>query len=293
MDPLVQKIAIGTAQFGLDYGIANSAGKVCYSDVCQIFEIARGSGIATLDTAVAYGESESVLGKVGCKGFSIVSKLPEVPAGVKDVEEWVQQQVAESLIRLQVNQLDGLLLHRPEQLSGLSGKKLYAALRAVKSSGLVNRIGISIYDPSELNLLRCGFTFDLIQAPFSAFDQRLLSTGWLERLAELGTAVHLRSIFLQGLLLMRPEERPLKFLVWKDVFERWDSWLDETNQCPLNACLNYAFNLPSVEKVVLGVNSPGQLRQIISGLGNLVQGEYFVPKIGDDRLLNPVTWDLL
>ena len=290
MDSLIGKVALGTVQFGLDYGVANKLGKVPYEEVCKIIRAAANVGISTLDTAVAYGDSEAVLGKVGCKNFSIVTKLPAVPCSVNNPGLWVENQIQESLARLSIEQLDGLLLHRPEQLSSPAGEMLYRALCRAKLSGSVKRIGISIYDPQELELLPEEFAFDLIQAPFNPFDQRLMTSGWLDKLSSLGTAVHLRSIFLQGVLLMTQNERPAKFLPWQKTFNYWDSWLAETDQSALEACLSHAINLPNVEKVIVGINSLEHLCQILDAVNNLAPNYRFEPVIDDQRILNPAKW---
>jgi aryl-alcohol dehydrogenase-like predicted oxidoreductase len=258
--------------------------------VCKIIRAATKAGISTLDTAVAYGDSEAVLGKVGCENFSIVTKLPEVPQNVTNHEQWVERQIHQSLTRLGIDRLDGLLLHRPDQLLGSVGNSLYKALCKAKEKGSVKRIGISIYDPQELELLPEEFTFDLIQAPFNPFDQRLLTSGWLEKLSALGTAVHLRSIFLQGVLLMTQNERPAKFLPWQKICNHWYSWLEETDQSALEACLSHAVNLPNVEKVVVGINSLEHLCQIIDSVNNLAPNYRFEPVIDDQRILNPAKW---
>ncbi|MGP1664729.1 MAG: aldo/keto reductase, partial [Rhodanobacter sp.] len=70
------KLALGTVQFGLPYGIANPGGQIGRDDAGQILALARESGIDTLDTAIAYGDSEACLGAVGTKGFRVITKLP-------------------------------------------------------------------------------------------------------------------------------------------------------------------------------------------------------------------------
>ena len=121
------KLALGTVQFGLNYGIANRTGRVTGSSVGAMLELARISGIDTLDTAIAYGESEACLGDAGLAGFRVVSKLPALPDGCTAVDAWVQQQFAMSLARLNTDSLYGLLLHRPEQLLEEAGASLYRA----------------------------------------------------------------------------------------------------------------------------------------------------------------------
>lgn len=288
-----KKLALGTAQFGLNYGIKNQTGQIKGEQVELILRLALESGITTLDTAIAYGESEHILGQSNLKGFSIVTKLPEIPRNCADVSIWAQQQLSSSLERLQLNFLDGLLLHCPAQLLGPFGADLFETLLNFKDMGLVRRIGVSIYEPSELDHLCEFFKFDLVQAPFNILDRRLNDSGWLEKLSKMGTALHIRSIFMQGLLLMRREERPGKFLHWDNLWTEWDAWLNETDQDPVEACLRYALSIPEVEKVIVGVDSLLQLQQIVSSARGVCPSLPERLTTTDPMLLNPSNWSAL
>src|SRR5688572_16931975 len=110
------RLALGTVQFGVPYGIANQSGQPSEEDVAMVVSRAWKGGLRTLDTAIAYGDSERRLGRVGVQHWHIVTKLPAVDKDCTDVEAWVRTAVAGSLERLRVPRLHGLLLHRPEQL---------------------------------------------------------------------------------------------------------------------------------------------------------------------------------
>lgn len=287
------KIALGTAQFGLPYGVANQSGKVSVDEVGLILEAARQAGVTTLDTAVAYGESEKNLGCHDLADFSVITKLPEIPVGCFCVESWVTSQFQASLDRLKLTSLDGLLLHRPEQLLGLRGQELYCALSSLREQKLVRRIGVSIYAPEELDQLLERYQLDLVQAPFNIMDTRLRDSGWLERLARTGTQLHVRSIFMQGLLLMSRQARPAKFDRWSAHWSLWQDWLTQTGLTPLQACLRHALAVPEIERVVVGVDSLAQL----VGILHAAQGEVSEPPAalacGDVELLNPSLWNSL
>jgi aryl-alcohol dehydrogenase-like predicted oxidoreductase len=287
----VRKLALGTVQFGFSYGIANNSGQVRPSEVSKILELANSSAIQTLDTAIAYGDSESVLGKQELNDFSVITKLPEVPIDISDVVSWANHQLEGSLQRLNIAAVDSLLLHRPTQLLEKFGGVLYRQLQNFKQQGLVKRIGISIYEPEELDLLCEYFHFDLIQAPFNIIDNRLHETGWLKRLKDMGAAVHVRSVFMQGLLLMSEQQRPKKFSRWNDLWKEWDQWLKETQQTPLQACLRHALAVPEIEKVVVGVDSVTQLQQIIEASKGRCQPAPPGLSMTDKDLLNPSHWN--
>ena len=110
------KLAIGTVQFGSHYGIANNSGQVLPNEVEKILKYCSAKGIDTLDTAINYGETESVLGQIGIKHWNVITKLPEVPMNCKDITGWVESSIDKSLERLRITKLDGVLLHRPNQL---------------------------------------------------------------------------------------------------------------------------------------------------------------------------------
>jgi len=190
------KLALGTVQFGLPYGISNQGGKVIREDVKHIIALSRASGIDTLDTAIAYGDSEACLGAVGIQGFNIITKLPTIPEDVADVGYWVRDQVQASLHRLGVQTAYGLLMHQPQQLLGHKGKVVVQALERLKAEGVIQKIGVSIYSPTELNPVFEACQIDLVQAPFNLRDQRLNTTGWLQKIYDAGVEVHTRSTFL-------------------------------------------------------------------------------------------------
>ena len=287
------KLALGTVQFGLNYGIANQQGQISHDEAKSIMEHVRASGMDTLDTAIAYGDSEMRLGEIGVTDWQVVSKLPAMPAECSDVSQWVVDSVKESMGRLKVEKLQGLLLHRPQQLLEKDGDQLYRALQQLKQDGLVQKIGISIYDPSELDSLCNRYQLDLVQAPFNILDHRLVDTGWLQRLTEQGTELHVRSVFLQGLLLMSPTVRPKKFARWESLWSKYDDWLMQTGLSPLQACLRYALSFSEINKVIIGVDSLNQLKEILQAtVGPTPQ----VPKelqTHDIDLLNPARWAAL
>ena len=284
------KLALGTVQFGLNYGIANLAGQVGLTEAQAILSHARKCGLDTLDTAVNYGDSEKRLGEIGVTDWQVVSKLPALPEQCDDVATWVRNQVQASLERLRTTKLQGLLLHRPEQLLGEHGRDLYNALLALKHDGLVAKIGLSIYDPLELDALTKNFKIDLVQAPFNVLDRRLITSGWMNKLAQMDIELHTRSVFLQGLLLMPSHSRPTKFNRWRSTWQQWDQWLVETGFTPLQACLRDALAHTGIARVIVGVDSLIQFKDLVLA----AQGS--VPELPRDLsstdidLINPGRW---
>ena len=287
------RLALGTVQFGLAYGVANNSGRVDPDEAGRILTEAAQAGINILDTAIAYGDSERTLGQIGVADWRIVTKLPEMPDTCPDVAEWVESQVKGSLDRLGIKPLYAVLLHRPAQLLEARGPQLFAALERLKVLGYTKKIGISIYDPSELDSLFSKMHFDLVQAPLNILDRRLVDSGWARRLKHIGTELHVRSTFLQGLLLMSSEKRPQKFSRWQSLWLEWDRWLSETGLSPLEACLRFARNIEEVDSVVVGVDSVEQFREIHAAANGVLPSLPAWPQTIDPVLLNPALWSKL
>jgi aryl-alcohol dehydrogenase-like predicted oxidoreductase len=289
----VNRLALGTVQFGLAYGIANQIGQVSRAEAKVMLQLATANSIDTLDTAIAYGDSEACLGEVGTQEFKVVTKLPALPDNCADVSTWVQQQVSMSLSRLGVTNVYGLLLHRSEQLLGLNGLALYQALQALKDNGQVQKIGISIYSPTELDALIPRYRFDLVQAPFNLVDQRLYSTSWMQRLKDDNVEIHTRSAFLQGLLLMAEADMPDKFLPWSGLWHTWYQWMLEKEVSAVQACLAFSLSFPEIDRVVVGADSASQLAQIVSAKNKLLQAGLPDIHCDDENLINPAKWNEL
>lgn len=285
-----ERIVLGTAQFGLEYGVANVGGAPDDERIGRILALARTAGIRMLDTAIAYGNAEERLGRLGFEGLAPMTKLPAVPAGCHDVGGWVESQVRASMARLRVARLAAVSLHRPAQLREPVAGDLVAALQRLRSDGLASAIGVSIYSPEELPTAFDAFDFDLVQAPYSVFDRRIVASGWSAELQRRGCSLHLRSCFLQGLLLLPAGRRPEWCRRWASLFECWDSWLSASGLQPLEACLRFALSAPGQHSLVLGVDNCAQLEAILAATGDPLLDVPESLACSDMDLVNPARW---
>jgi hypothetical protein len=285
----VQRLALGTAQFGLDYGVANNAGQVSLSEAKRIVVLAHESGIDTIDTAIGYGDSERNLGQIGVARFKLVTKLPALPDGVDRVAGWVNGQVDASASRLGVSRIYGLLLHRPMDLLGSNGPELFKAICALKERSVVEKIGASVYAPQELEALTGKYHFDLVQGPLNIFDRRLQNTGWLQRLKDRAIEIHTRSVFLQGLLLLPRHDIPAKFARWSSLWDRWNQWSAGDPDAAIRACLSFPLSLAEIDCVIIGTDSTEQLQRV---LANIAPSSRALPDLAcdDEELINPSRW---
>ncbi|MEX1199300.1 MAG: aldo/keto reductase [Methylophaga sp.] len=287
------KLALGTAQFGLDYGIANKLGRVDLEEVKSILELAKSAEVRTLDTAAAYGNSETTLGMAGISGFEVITKIPPFPSdALSGIGGWIRKTVSESLTGLKTDSLRGVLLHRPLELLSKVGDEAYQTLVDLKSQGVVEQIGISIYQPQDLDELIPRFSFDIIQAPLNILDRRLISSGWLQKLKQNDVEVHTRSAFLQGLLLMTPTERPAYFSSWTHLLNQFDQWRESQNLTALEACLGFLYQVEGIDRIIVGTDSAKQLQEIIKidPHANLAVPDELEAK--DEALINPARWKL-
>jgi aryl-alcohol dehydrogenase-like predicted oxidoreductase len=286
------RLIIGTAQFGMPYGIANHSGQPSPEEVSSILSYASHKGIVTLDTALGYGETETVLGSIGISSWNVISKIPQYKPKNKDAREWIQSSVNSSINRLKVSKLHGALIHDASDLKKPFGKELYQALCNMKKHGLVQKTGVSIYDASDIEWLVDAFDFDIIQAPFNVFDQELKLKGYFEILINRGIEIHARSVFLQGLLLLKESTRPDKFSKWSALFSEWDEFIKENSITRLEACLMFVSSHSEVDRIIIGVDSLKQLKEIISAVDKTESVNFPEHLRCKDKLLTkPLHWN--
>lgn len=286
------KLALGTAQFGSNYGVANTHGKISHGTAKEIINYCRFAGINTLDTAISYGDSEECLGNIGIQDFNIVTKLPQITDSISDIENWMMEEVSGSLSRLKIKSLYGLMLHRPDQLLERNGEAIVASLKKLKDMGVIQKVGVPVYSPDEFKDLFLIHDFDLVQCPFNLIDRRLVSSGWLKKFKNSGVEVHVRSSFLQGLLLMPRNKIPRNFQIWSSLWDHWHAWLEENAISPIEACLAYVLSESNIDQIIVEVDSKEQLQQITASIETTCLDTF--PDISsiDNRLLNPSNWDI-
>jgi aryl-alcohol dehydrogenase-like predicted oxidoreductase len=282
------RLALGTAQFGLPYGVTNSIGQVASADVAEILTMAERAGISWLDTAAAYGTAEAKLGNTlprPCP-FQIATKTLPKAASVDDIVARAYR----SLELLKVEHIGALLVHHAGELS-LWGDKLWRSLQTLKESGLVAQIGISAYADDNPLQLATRFQPDLMQLPISIFDQRLVRDGTLGALKKAGVAVHARSIFLQGLVFMEPAKLPATLSHVEARLSQIHRDMQANGISPIRAALTYTMCQPEINHVVIGVTQLNELRQIVDAANapaERLNWEQFA--VDDPVAINPRLW---
>ena len=284
------RIAIGTAQVGSQYGVANTSGILVENQIKKVLLMAQNEGVDTIDTASNYGKSEAILGNLNINNFKVITKLPAVPKDCLNIRKWVDGVVESSLESLNVKKIYGILFHNPNQLLTNYGAELYTALDKYKQKDIISKIGISIYSPSQLDLLLPKFSIDIVQTPFNLIDRRILNSGWLEKLSNKNIEIHIRSVFLQGLLLMPHSNIPNKFSNWDSVWMKWNNWLSDNKVSAVHACLSFVESFKEVDKIIVGVDSLNHFEQIIQAMRKLPITNIINIESQDELLINPSNW---
>jgi aryl-alcohol dehydrogenase-like predicted oxidoreductase len=283
------KLAIGTANFGINYGINNSKGKMSDDEILKIFLIAESSGINIFDTAQAYGNSEERIGYALKKinsNFDIVTKLK--PLFQEDVSNFIE----DSLTKLGIKSLYGVLFHNFKDFH--KNKEYYTQLTLLKDQGKIGKIGFSVYYPSEIEyLFGNNFGFDIVQIPYSVFDNRF--EYLLPKLKKHNIEIHSRSTFLQGLVFMKPESLPYYLKGAKKQIAQLIDISKKYHISIASLCLNFVMSNPLIDKVVIGIDSVRQLKQNHKNLKDKfvvleIVDQLKSLKIEDEKIILPFNW---
>lgn len=248
---------LGTAQFGMNYGIANISGKPSGETVKEIIRTAFENGVNCLDTAPAYGDSETIIGKVlaelGLKEkMHVISKV-KVPQDLAPgmQEEFITSSVENSLRRLRVERLAACLFHRTDDLCYLE------IMRKLETRGLVGGVGVSLDDNRD-----CQEVIDLnlqyIQLPYNIFEHRF--DKFFAALPRNGRPIiFARSAYLQGLLLMLEEQISPALSCVKPVRHQLSALATASGMDMAELCLRFVLSNPHISSVLVGVDNIRQL----------------------------------
>lgn len=256
-----EKLGLGTAQFGRDYGLSNTRGQVSAAEAGAVLRLAAQAGMTVIDTGPDYGGAEVLLGQAmtGLSPLKVTTRTVTVVGGV----DMVEAEARASLRRLGLTRADTLLVSNAADLLGPCGPELWSRMKLLRDEGLFDRIGVSAYAEDEPLCLARRFRPDLMQVPVSLLDQRLVADGTLCELAALGVQIHLRSIFTQGLLFLA-DRLPPQAAAAGPRLSRIRRMIAEAGADPLRAALAFALGREEASAVVVGVTSAAELRAIIA-----------------------------
>jgi aryl-alcohol dehydrogenase-like predicted oxidoreductase len=290
------RLALGTVEFGIDYGVGSNRAKPDEAEVARILAFAHANGVDTLDTAPLYGDSEAVLGRSlrSAADFSIVTKTGKFdrrPIADEDADE-LESSLRRSLDSLRTDRVYGLLCHRVGDLLAPGGELLWQRMRHLQQTGVVTKIGVSLYEPPELDAVLERFPIDIVQLPMNAFDNRFEIYGQLTACAAAGIEVHARSIFLQGVLLNEPEQLPPNLSGLRPVLHRLRQFGAEHALSPVELALACVRVRENVDAIVVGVHCRQELEEIVGAFARPLPCD-FDPDIlacPDEPLISPRNW---
>ena len=249
------KLVIGTAQFGAVYGAFNACGQISLAEVENILARGCAAGIRVLDTARAYGVSETVLAQAGAPSrFSIVTKCPALGSAT-DPAAAVAAAFEASCAALGVSDIYGYLLHNSQDLMRPG---VWSVLEALMRDGRVARVGVSGYEVAEVAILCTHYPINLVQLPGNVLDPWFLQSPLPD-----GVDLHVRSAFLQGFLLADPERLPARFQPWREILVAFRTNAAAHGLTPIQAALAPLLTCPRITQVVVGVDSLNQLGEIL------------------------------
>lgn len=296
MDNPVSRLVLGTAQLGMDYGVANRTGKPSPATVEAMLDLAWNEGVARLDTAQAYGESEEVIGNylaahAECQ-IGIISKL--APGFAEAHENEIHAAIEASADRLH-GRLEGMLLHDASMLDRWDDGLGRALIRG-RDEGLFKVVGVSVYTPDEFRKALSFPDIRLVQAPINVLDRTLISDGLIAQAREADVAVHIRSIFLQGLLLLDVDTLPPALAHARKYIVGWRALCQRHGQNPGVAALLFVAQVIPDAFLVVGCETPDQLAMNLSYLRADPLDAAFLDEImslpqADERVTRPYLWN--
>jgi aryl-alcohol dehydrogenase-like predicted oxidoreductase len=283
------ELALGTVQFGLAYGVAGRGAPIGDAEARAVLQAAARHGLRWLDTAAAYGDIEQRLaGLCGDLPFQVVSKLPALPAGIKP--DAAPSFFVDSLLRSRERlgeRLRVMLFHRASDLEGDLGDLIWANVQAeAEAAGI--ELGISCYDLATLRDLQARWPLRAAQLPGNALDQTLAALD----VEDAPTLLQLRSVFLQGLLLLPEAEAARRLPVAARVLRRWHAWCQAQGFDRLEAALGLAKGFPAVGQCVVGVDGLEHLEQIAGAWSRSVALEAPELACSDPAVIDPRRWSL-
>jgi len=295
------KLVLGTAQLGLNYGIANKTGKPEENKAFEIMKYAAEKGISYFDTAYSYGNSEIIIGKFlnTYKSYknkiNIITKMASLKKEKLD-EKNINNHFFESLHRLGQESIYCYMIHDFNDMKNNCDEIAYSFTK-LKKEGYIKKIGVSVYDEFQINYLFKNFEFDIIQLPINIFDQRLLENGSLIKLKKKNIEIYARSVFLQGLIFLNYNTIPLSLKKVNNYIEKLNSISLKYNLTKEEIALLFIDSINEIDKIVIGVEKIGQLQRnvkILSKLENFTKiktlinfKDYFIK---DLNVIDPRRW---
>ena len=261
----ISKLSLGTVQFGLNYGIANISGQPTQSRVNEIIDFVNSSGINCFDTAQAYGNAEEILGNalLNISNSLVISKL------TSDLfQNNLKENIKISLDKLKINSLFALLLHDSKLLYEWNDKHKQNILNLIDNN-LIKYFGVSVYSSEDFDLAIENEDISIIQVPFNIFDQRAIKLNWFKKARKKNKLIFIRSIFLQGLLLMDKNKIPKNLEHSKKYIDIFENLCEELHLTKNELALSFVDSVAKNSLLLFGCDNIEQAKENISNYNSL------------------------
>lgn len=289
---MLASIALGTAQFGQDYGVSNLRGRVREDEVAKILSLAAENRMTSIDTSPSYGDVERTLGR--CWPFPSPFKPTIRPVAIDRGLSFMEQRLRRSINHMGLTRADTVLVHHTDDLLGADGDALWSRLLALKDEGLVRRVGIACTRKDPARLLARRFKPDVVQLPVSLFDQGFIKDGTIGSLCDDGIEIHAHSLFLQGLIFLARHDLPVSLEPYGAVLSKLRRTMLEAGIDPLHCALSFARSVSGIKEVVVGVTSAAELRAILAVANRPCPSlDWSLFELHDQNLLDPQGWSRL
>ena len=277
----MQSLVLGTAQWGNPYGVTNTQGRLTDETLAEIIAVAKQVGIRAIDTAGIYGDAESRLAPWAA-GFTITTKVRGADPNT------IPAQLQASLAALGQGSIDACLIHDWALLTDAQAKASAEQLEDMQRQGLVQQIGVSAYDETDLNRAVSIFGhLEIAQVPINVLDGRLTNANILQTLASHGTKIQARSVLLQGLLAARSDTK----LGQHPEVIKFHDWCESNGEHPIEVALSFVKSISPITEIVIGVTTGAELNDLAQAWATCKQGlDIDGLTSGDIGLLDPRTW---
>ena len=285
-----KKLIIGSANFGLNYGIKNNFNKLSFEKIKKILKYAEKNKIQMIDTASSYGDAELKIGKVKLKNFKYISKVKITKKKRKDIKKEISRQFNKTLKNLNKKKIYAVLIHNLLRLNNYQLKSAFEFLHILKKNKKISKLGFSTYGDYKIKFILSRFSVDIIQTSLNVLDDRAFSKELLKLYKRKKIKIHARSIFLQGLLISQKLNVPKKIKnEWSKNKKIWFDFCKEKKFDPIKLAVNYVLQKKNVDKLILGFDLKDQLVNILNMKNQKIEfANLNFKKI--DRVINPYLW---
>lgn len=276
-------LVLGTAQFGRNYGVANDAGKVSLKEIDKMLNFAYNNGIKVLDTSSDYGNSETILGNY--PQFDVVSKIYFEGSPDKEALDF---KIKESKVKLNRSSLKGYMVQNPKYVL----KERPEIFDYILEDISFQTAGASIYSPEEFFNIVDKFKISCVQFPSNVLDQRFLNKKFINYIKNNKVEIYVRSIFLQGLLLMN--HIPNELSISKKYIENLTTFASQNNVSKRKVCIEFVKKSYPNANIVFGANNLEQLKEIVEDYNSDYSGsvEFSALACNDKNIINPGNWNV-